>query len=105
MHHRRRPLPFSIDLVRWLPSVASASSRLSLLPLHHPDSLLASLPLTSRPAALRCSPSILAAATSSGSLHLLSSSFDTHSTVSVPAAQGGGQDKPSQGTESPYSTT
>ncbi|XP_037447597.1 nuclear pore complex protein NUP43-like [Triticum dicoccoides] len=100
---RRHPLPFSVDLVRWLPSSASsgrhlaaavhdpsvpASSRLSLLPLHDPASPLASLPLPSRPTALRCSPSVLAATTSSGSLHLLPSSFDTGSAVSVPGGAG-----------------
>ncbi|XP_047073368.1 nuclear pore complex protein NUP43-like [Lolium rigidum] len=100
---RRHPLPFSIDLVRWLPSSTSsarllaaavhdptipASSHLHLLSLPDPASPLASLPLPSRPTALRCSPAVLAAATSSGSLHLLPSSFDTDSVISIPSGAG-----------------
>ncbi|XP_040382848.1 nuclear pore complex protein NUP43 [Oryza brachyantha] len=101
---RRHPHPFSIDLIRWLPSSASSdrllaaavhdpaasSSHLHLLALPDPSSPLASLPLPSRATALRCSPSVLAAATESGSLHLLpSSSFDgAESAVSVPGGAG-----------------
>ncbi|KAF2918896.1 hypothetical protein DAI22_08g094000 [Oryza sativa Japonica Group] len=106
---RRHPHPFSIDLIRWLPcssssssdrllaaavhdpaAPSSSSSHLHLLPLHDPSSPLAALPLPSRAASLRCSPSVLAAATSSGSLHLLPSSLDAAGSagVSVPAGAG-----------------
>ncbi|KAL6590972.1 hypothetical protein ACP70R_050154 [Stipagrostis hirtigluma subsp. patula] len=103
---RRHPHPFSIDLVRWLPSSpassdgrllaaavldpssAPASSRIHLLPLDDPSTPLASLPLPSRATALRCSPAALAAATSSGSLHLLPASFDADAAVAVPGGAG-----------------
>ncbi|GJN09754.1 hypothetical protein PR202_ga27787 [Eleusine coracana subsp. coracana] len=102
---RRHPHPFSIDLVRWLPSSATspsdrllaaavhdpsvASSYIHLLPLADPSSPLASLPLPSRATALRCSPSALAATTSTGSLHLApSSSFDAGAAVAVSGGAG-----------------
>ncbi|XP_062191608.1 nuclear pore complex protein NUP43 [Phragmites australis] len=103
---RRHPHPSSIDLVRWLPSSATspsgrllaaavhdpssgpASSSIHLLSLSDPGSPLASLPLPSRATALRCSPAALAAATSSGSLHLLPSSFDANAAVAVPGGAG-----------------
>ncbi|KAG8087030.1 hypothetical protein GUJ93_ZPchr0010g7492 [Zizania palustris] len=96
---RRHPHPFSVDLVRWLPTFgstgrllaaavhdpAASSSHIHLLSVSDPSTPLTSLPLPSRATALRCSPSVLAAATTSGSLHLLPSSFDTDSAVSVPS--------------------
>uniref|UniRef100_A0A0D9X617 Nuclear pore complex protein NUP43 n=1 Tax=Leersia perrieri TaxID=77586 RepID=A0A0D9X617_9ORYZ len=99
---RRHPFPSSIDLVRWLPSSSdrllvaavhdpaapSSSSHLHLLALPDPSSPLASLPLPSRATALRCSPSVLAASTSSGSLHLLPSSFDDESAVCIEGGAG-----------------
>ncbi|KAG8046876.1 hypothetical protein GUJ93_ZPchr0008g11722 [Zizania palustris] len=100
---RRHPHPYSVDLVRWLPSSISSdrllaaavhdpavpySNHLHLLSLPDPSSPLASLQLPSRATALRCSPSVLAAATSSGSLHLLPSFFDADSAISVPSGAG-----------------
>ncbi|CAL5002958.1 unnamed protein product [Urochloa decumbens] len=103
---RSHPLASSVDLVCWLPSSsASPSGRLlaaaiydpssgpaatsiRLLPLSDPTSPLDSLALPSRATALRCSPAALAAATSSGSLHLLPPSFDSDAAVAVPGGAG-----------------
>ncbi|GJN35099.1 hypothetical protein PR202_gb23832 [Eleusine coracana subsp. coracana] len=102
---RRHPHPFSIDLVRWLPSSAtSPSGRLLAAAVHDPSAAssyihllpspthpppLASLPLPSRATALRCSPSALAATTSTGSLHLAPlSSFDAGAAVAVSGGAG-----------------
>ncbi|RLM61974.1 hypothetical protein C2845_PM14G07470 [Panicum miliaceum] len=103
---RRHPLAASVDLVRWLPSSAAspserllaaaiydpssgpAASSIHLLPLSDPTSPHASLPLPSRATALRCSPAALAAATSSGSLHLLPPSLDSDAAVAVPGGAG-----------------
>lgn len=103
---RRYPLASSVDLVRWFPSSSTsasgrllavavhdptsgpAASSIHLLPLTDLGSPVASLPLPSRATALRCSPAALAAATSSGSLHFLPSSFDSDASVAVPGGAG-----------------
>ncbi|KAL5224578.1 hypothetical protein ABZP36_011217 [Zizania latifolia] len=73
-------LPPSTIQLRPPPTFTSSPS-----PTPPPLSALASLPLPYRATALRCSPSVLAAATSSGSLHLLPSSFNADSTISIPS--------------------